>query len=67
VDAGGGLEYAFAQHWTFKAEYLYVSLESESVTESAVALFIHRQLQPHQFQHRARRRELPFLEFAACD
>jgi outer membrane immunogenic protein len=33
---GGGLEYAFWQRWTVKAEYLYVSLESTSVTESAL-------------------------------
>jgi outer membrane immunogenic protein len=33
---GGGLEYAFWQNWTLKAEYLYVSLASKSVTEIAV-------------------------------
>jgi outer membrane immunogenic protein len=33
---GGGLEYAFWQKWTVKAEYLYVSLESTSVTEIAL-------------------------------
>lgn len=30
---GGGLEYAFWQRWTIKAEYLYVNLGSRSVTE----------------------------------
>jgi len=30
---GGGLEYAISQMWTIKAEYLYVSLGSKSVTE----------------------------------
>jgi outer membrane immunogenic protein len=30
---GGGLEYAIWQRWTIKAEYLYVSLGSNSVTE----------------------------------
>ena len=35
--AGGGFEYALAQHWTFKGEYLYVSLDSKSVTETAVS------------------------------
>ena len=35
---GGGLEYAFWQKWTLKAEYLYVSLDSKSVTETAVAV-----------------------------
>jgi outer membrane immunogenic protein len=33
---GGGLEYALWQQWTLKAEYLYVSLESKSVTETAL-------------------------------
>jgi outer membrane immunogenic protein len=33
---GGGLEYAFWQKWTLKAEYLYVSLASNSVTETAL-------------------------------
>lgn len=35
---GGGLEFAFWQKWTLKAEYLYVSLDSKSVTETAVAV-----------------------------
>jgi outer membrane immunogenic protein len=34
--AGGGLEYAFMPKWTVKAEYLYVSLASNSVTETAL-------------------------------
>jgi len=34
---GGGLEYAFWRNWTLKAEYLYVSLDSRSLTEVAVA------------------------------
>ena len=33
---GGGLEYAFWQRWMVKAEYLYVSLDSNSVTENAL-------------------------------
>jgi outer membrane immunogenic protein len=33
---GGGLEYAFWQKWTIKAEYLYVSLAAKSVTETAL-------------------------------
>jgi len=33
---GGGLEYAAWQKWTLKAEYLYVSLDAKSITESAV-------------------------------
>ena len=33
--AGGGLEYAFWKNLTLKAEYLYVSLDSKSVTETA--------------------------------
>ena len=33
---GGGLEYAVWPKWTVKAEYLYVRLDSESVTEVAV-------------------------------
>lgn len=37
--AGGGLEYAFWQKWTLKAEYLYVSLDSRSLTESAGPAF----------------------------
>ena len=32
---GGGLEYAFWQNWTLKAEYLYVSLDGQSFTETA--------------------------------
>jgi outer membrane immunogenic protein len=32
---GGGFEYAFAKNWTFKGEYLYISLESKSTTETA--------------------------------
>ena len=35
--AGGGLEYSLWQKWTLKAEYLYVSLNSKSVTQSTVA------------------------------
>src|SRR5262249_52680081 len=31
---GGGLEYAFWQKWSVKAEYLYVSLNGSSVTET---------------------------------
>jgi outer membrane immunogenic protein len=31
---GGGLEYALWQHFTLKAEYLYVSLDSKSFTET---------------------------------
>ena len=34
---GGGLEYAVWQHWTLRAEYLYVSLYGKSVTETALA------------------------------
>ena len=34
---GGGLEYAIWRHLTLKAEYLYVSLGSQSVTETALA------------------------------
>jgi len=37
---GGGVEYAFWQKWSFKAEYLYVSLDSTSVTETASAVSI---------------------------
>jgi outer membrane immunogenic protein len=33
---GGGLEYAFAPKWTLKGEYLYVSLDGQSVIESAL-------------------------------
>ena len=32
---GGGLEYAVWQNWTIKGEYLYVSLDSQSVIETA--------------------------------
>jgi len=35
---GGGLEYALAQSWTVKAEYMYVSLGAKSVTETALAV-----------------------------
>jgi outer membrane immunogenic protein len=34
---GGGVEYAFWHKWTFKVEYLYVSLEGKSVAETALA------------------------------
>ena len=37
---GGGLEYAFWTNWTLKAEYLYLSLEGKSLTESAPRVFI---------------------------
>jgi outer membrane immunogenic protein len=30
--AGGGIEYAFADHWTAKAEYLHVGFPDRSVT-----------------------------------
>lgn len=33
---GGGFEYAVWQRWTLKAEYLYVSLDGTSFTETAV-------------------------------
>jgi outer membrane immunogenic protein len=36
---GGGLEYAILQRWTVRAEYLYVSLGTTSVTETALVLF----------------------------
>jgi outer membrane immunogenic protein len=36
--AGAGLEYAIWKNVTFKAEYLYVSLGSKSVTETALAV-----------------------------
>jgi outer membrane immunogenic protein len=35
---GGGLEYAFWQKWSLKAEYLFVSLDSKSLTETALVL-----------------------------
>lgn len=37
---GGGLEYAFRQNWTIKAEYLYVSLDGPSVTETATLVLV---------------------------
>lgn len=37
---GGGLEYAIWQRWTLRAEYLYVSLDSKSVTQAGTALSI---------------------------
>ena len=37
---GGGLEYAVWQNWSLKAEYLYVSLASKSLTESAVTIAV---------------------------
>jgi outer membrane immunogenic protein len=36
--AGAGFEYAIWKNVTFKAEYLYVSLGSDSVTETALAV-----------------------------
>jgi outer membrane immunogenic protein len=36
--AGGGGEWRFAPHWTFKAEYLYVDLGRDSVRSNATAL-----------------------------
>jgi outer membrane immunogenic protein len=36
---GGGLEWMFAPHWTFKAEYLYVDLGSETVNAPTVSTF----------------------------
>ena len=38
--AGGGLEYALWQHWSIKAEYLYVSLASKSLTETAPTVLV---------------------------
>jgi outer membrane immunogenic protein len=35
---GGGLEYAIVRNWTIRGEYLYVSLDSKSVIETATAL-----------------------------
>ena len=37
---GGGLEYALSQNFSVKADYLYVSLQGRSVTETALAVFI---------------------------
>jgi outer membrane immunogenic protein len=34
---GGGLEYVLWQQWSVRAEYLYVSLESKGMTETALA------------------------------
>jgi outer membrane immunogenic protein len=36
--AGAGFEYAIWKNVTFKAEYLYVSLGSDSVTETALTV-----------------------------
>ncbi len=33
---GGGLEYALMNHWTIRAEYLYVNLGGNGLTESVV-------------------------------
>jgi outer membrane immunogenic protein len=33
---GGGLEYALWQQWTVRAEYLFVSLDSNTMTETAL-------------------------------
>jgi outer membrane immunogenic protein len=38
--AGGGFEYALWNNFTLKAEYLYVSLESKSLTQTALAASI---------------------------
>jgi outer membrane immunogenic protein len=35
--AGGGIEYAITPNWTVKGEYLYVSLDSQTMTENNVA------------------------------
>jgi outer membrane immunogenic protein len=37
---GGGFEYALWQNVTFKAEYLYVSLSSKSIIETATAVAV---------------------------
>ena len=31
---GGGVEYAFDNHWSLKGEYLYVPLKSQSFTST---------------------------------
>ncbi|MBA2398299.1 MAG: porin family protein [Bradyrhizobium sp.] len=36
--AGGGGEWRFASHWTFKAEYLYVDLGRDQVRSNALAV-----------------------------
>jgi outer membrane immunogenic protein len=36
--AGGGIEYALWQHWSLRAEYLYVNLTNKPLTETAQAL-----------------------------
>ena len=33
---GGGLEYAFWQHWSLKGEYLHISVEGKSLTETTL-------------------------------
>jgi outer membrane immunogenic protein len=35
--AGGGLEYAFADHWSVRAEYLYINLGDNNFSESVAA------------------------------
>ncbi len=35
--AGGGLEWALSPHWSIKGEYLFVSLASKSLRETALA------------------------------
>ena len=35
--AGGGIEYAITPNWTVKGEYLYVSLDNQTMTENNVA------------------------------
>ena len=37
--AGAGLEYAFASRWSIKTEYLFASLRSKSLTETATQPF----------------------------
>lgn len=39
---GGGVEYKFAQAWTFKAEYQYFDLENQRSTNSDTDDYVHR-------------------------
>jgi len=42
---GGGLEFAFAQNWTAKAEYLFVDLPSVSLTAGGIGGFSSKETQ----------------------
>jgi len=50
--AGGGVEFGLTPHWTLRAEYLYVSLNTLTVNSSDLVAFGNIPFPTNQFTHK---------------